>query len=105
LNLILVEMFLYIKTLFVSRPFFTGDYEDLDAVNLTLTGNFSGRYRSYRGVDIPELCPSGSYCPEGTAAHNQYLCPGGTFSNATGLWNETQCTPCTPGYFCLGEGG
>ena len=82
----------------------TGDYEDLDAENMTLTGNFSGRYRSYRGVDIPETCPAGSYCPLGTSNDNEYLCPAGTFSNTTGLWNETQCTPCTPGYYCQGQG-
>jgi hypothetical protein len=47
-------------------------------------------------------CPSGSYCP--TGSHLPKLCPRGTFSNKTELWLESQCTNCTPGYFCDSEG-
>nr|XP_006821767.1 PREDICTED: uncharacterized protein LOC100369099 [Saccoglossus kowalevskii] len=81
-----------------------GDYEDLGCRNMTLAGNFSGRYRSYRGVAVPIICPEGSYCPEGTTYEREYLCPAGTYSNMTGLYNAGQCTPCTPGMFCQGEG-
>ncbi|PIK33906.1 putative multiple epidermal growth factor-like domains protein 11, partial [Apostichopus japonicus] len=81
-----------------------GDYEVLDAENVTESGNFSGRYRSYRGVSVPTVCPAGSYCPMGTEFGTQYLCPEGTFSNRTSLYNDTQCEPCKPGMYCMGEG-
>ncbi|XP_070551430.1 uncharacterized protein [Ptychodera flava] len=81
-----------------------GDYEVLDAENMTLSGNFSGRYRSYRGVVVPTVCPPGSYCVEGTRHDREYLCPEGTFSNVTGLYSDSQCTPCEPGMYCQGEG-
>ncbi|XP_077985306.1 uncharacterized protein LOC144439946 [Glandiceps talaboti] len=81
-----------------------GDYEDLDAENMTLAGNFSGRYRSYRGVSVPTICPEGSYCEEGTRHETEYLCPEGTYSNVTGLSSSNQCTPCEPGMYCQGEG-
>ena len=41
---------------------------------------------------------SGFYCPEGTAEPIQ--CPAGTFSNALGLHNVTECTLCLAGYYC-----
>ena len=47
----------------------------------------------------PEACPAGYYCPEGTG-HVWQSCPTGTFSAASGLANETHCTPCTAGYYC-----
>jgi hypothetical protein len=75
----------------------------LDDVNATDYGN-SSRYRSYRGVIVPTVCPPGSYCPGGTEHERQYLCPMGTYSNTTGLSTHTQCTPCEPGTFCNGEG-
>ena len=48
---------------------------------------------------VPVDCPAGYYCPKGTG-HVWQACPTGTFSAATGLANETQCTLCTAGYFC-----
>lgn len=69
-----------------------------------MSGNFSGRYRSYRGVSVPSVCPEGSYCPESTEFGQQFLCPMGTYSNRTGLSSHTQCTPCDPGYYCSGPG-
>ena len=83
---------------------FSGDYEVLDAANITTSGNYTDRYRSYRGVSVPTPCPGGSYCPEGTKEEREYLCPAGTYSNKTSLNNYTQCTPCDPGYYCSGEG-
>lgn len=47
----------------------------------------------------PEPCPAGYYCPESTG-HVWQSCPAGTFSAATGLANETQCTQCTGGSYC-----
>ncbi|XP_071807027.1 uncharacterized protein, partial [Asterias amurensis] len=47
----------------------------------------------------PQDCPEGFYCPEGTG-HVWQSCPLGTFSNQTGLSNETQCTQCTFGFYC-----
>ena len=83
---------------------FLGDYEVLDAANLTTSGNFTGRYRSYRGVSVPTPCPAGSFCVVGTSENKEFLCPAGTYSNKTGLYNSTQCTPCDPGKYCSGEG-
>ncbi|XP_023933458.1 uncharacterized protein LOC106181652, partial [Lingula anatina] len=50
------------------------------------------------------VCPEGHYCPNGTQHANQYPCPRGTFSNATGLVYEADCTPCTGGMACDVEG-
>ena len=83
---------------------YTGDYEVLDAPNVTLSGNYTNRYRSYRGVSVPTACPPGSYCPAGTKDAMEYLCLEGTYSNKTSLNNYTQCTPCDPGYYCSGQG-
>ena len=83
---------------------FLGDYEVLDGPNITTSGNYTNRYRSYRGVSVPTPCPGGSYCPEGTKEEKEFLCPAGSYSNKTSLNNYTQCTPCDPGYYCSGEG-
>ena len=48
----------------------------------------------------PEHCPAGYYCPAGTGMVWE-SCPAGTFSISTGLANETQCTPCTGGQYCV----
>ena len=47
-------------------------------------------------------CPMGMYCPVGSPA--PMLCPAGTFSNRTQLYEETQCTDCFAGYFCDRDG-
>ena len=49
-------------------------------------------------------CPTGSYCPNGTATANQYLCPPGTFNNVTGIYLEGLCQPCLPGFYCQNSG-
>ena len=41
------------------------------------------------------LCIAGHYCEEGSGTPTQ--CPIGTFSNATGNSNVTDCKPCTAG--------
>ena len=45
---------------------------------------------------------TGSYCPEASA--DPTSCPDGTFGSTTGLGNVTQCTPCTPGFYCQTPG-
>ena len=45
-------------------------------------------------------CPPGSYCPEGTRFDTEFLCPNGTYSNNYSLKNVSECTQCTPGYYC-----
>ena len=46
------------------------------------------------------LCPAGSYCPEGTQYSIQFRCPPGTYSNATGLSEVSQCSLCSAGMYC-----
>lgn len=45
------------------------------------------------------LCPEGFYCPAGTG-RNWTACPAGTFSDATGLWDVSECQQCLGGQFC-----
>lgn len=52
----------------------------------------------------PADCPTGSYCPDGTMFATQYLCPTGTFNNATSQKSQASCAQCWPGYYCAGEG-
>ena len=42
-----------------------------------------------------DVCTAGHFCPNGTAIPQ--ACPAGTFLNITGVGDETDCTPCTPG--------
>lgn len=60
----------------------------------------SGVGEASHGVVTPKACPAGYYCPPGTQTEFENPCPVGTFSNSTGLYNESQCTLCTPGYYC-----
>ena len=48
----------------------------------------------------PLPCPPHSYCLNGTIVPT--YCPNGTFTyqNVTGLYDPTQCTPCTRGSYC-----
>ena len=64
----------------------------------------SSAFINTEGVVTPKICPTGSYCPVGTEFSTQFLCPEGTYSNETGLWNISQCISCPPGMFCAGEG-
>jgi len=47
-------------------------------------------------------CPLGSYCPAGSAVPE--LCPIGTFSNRTQLYERAQCTDCLAGSYCDQDG-
>lgn len=70
-----------------------------------LSGNCTaGRYcpaAAVSAVDGP-LCPLGHYCPEGSAQPTP--CPEGTFGNQTNQTQESDCRPCTAGYYCREEG-
>ena len=48
------------------------------------------------------ICLTGSYCPLGSSL--PILCPVGTFNNHTEASSISDCTNCTPGYFCEGLG-
>ena len=48
------------------------------------------------------ICPAGHYCPTGT--HTPVKCPEGTFSAATGNTNILDCTLCSEGMYCEGDG-
>ncbi|CAL8373179.1 unnamed protein product, partial [Gadus morhua 'NCC'] len=78
-----------------------------------------GRYQPREGQGSCETCPAGSYCPDqGTTlpvgcdrgyycirgSENQRSCPAGTYSNQSGLVNESHCLRCDPGYFCKEAG-
>ena len=45
---------------------------------------------------------AGQYCPEGSA--NGTYCPPGTYLDTTGGRQESDCLPCTQGYYCDGYG-
>jgi hypothetical protein len=46
----------------------------------------------------PLLCPRGYYCPASTA--EPIACGPGTFGDVAGLRQESECTLCSPGYYC-----
>eukprot|EP00657_Telonema_sp_P-1_P010142 TRINITY_DN4439_c0_g1_i2.p2 TRINITY_DN4439_c0_g1~~TRINITY_DN4439_c0_g1_i2.p2 ORF type:complete len:259 (+),score=79.40 TRINITY_DN4439_c0_g1_i2:266-1042(+) len=46
-------------------------------------------------MSMPQACPSGYYCPNGTTFAEEYPCPIGTYSNASGLTLKSQCEVCT----------
>eukprot|EP00658_Telonema_sp_P-2_P016371 TRINITY_DN16352_c0_g1_i10.p1 TRINITY_DN16352_c0_g1~~TRINITY_DN16352_c0_g1_i10.p1 ORF type:complete len:576 (-),score=150.42 TRINITY_DN16352_c0_g1_i10:23-1750(-) len=50
---------------------------------------------------IPQACPRGFYCIDGTEYATQAPCPVGSFSNITLLTASTDCWDCTPGSYCM----
>jgi hypothetical protein len=44
----------------------------------------------------------GYYCPAGTGL-DWKACPRGTYSDVQGLYDESQCKPCSAGKYCDGE--
>lgn len=61
------------------------------------------RYYCENSATIEPLsCPEGRFCPLGTSSPSR--CPSGTFSNEKGLESESECIPCTAGYFCASNG-
>ena len=59
----------------------------------------AGHYCAISGEST--ICPAGYYCPAGTALDWQ-ACPSGTYSDQQGLYEESQCQPCTGGKYCGG---
>ncbi|XP_014845642.1 PREDICTED: uncharacterized protein LOC106919650 isoform X3 [Poecilia mexicana] len=62
----------------------------------------SGHFCSQLGMDLPLLCPQGSYCPDGTSTPKP--CPEGTYSSHSALSELSQCAPCGGGQYCSGVG-
>ena len=52
----------------------------------------------------PVICPMGSYCPANTMLPTQYLCPVGTYSNISGIYDISECSDCPAGYSCETSG-
>lgn len=50
------------------------------------------------GSDIGDVCPTGSYCPEGT--DEPVECPAGTFNPDLGRMALSECLDCTGGFHC-----
>jgi len=51
--------------------------------------------------EVGGVCQPGSYCPRGS--EEEKPCPPGTYNNFPGMREESDCIPCTPGYYCIGE--
>ncbi|CAG5113760.1 Oidioi.mRNA.OKI2018_I69.chr2.g7850.t1.cds [Oikopleura dioica] len=47
----------------------------------------------------PKICPAGSFCVAGS--DEIQLCAAGTFNSYEGARNQTDCTTCPGGYYCL----
>lgn len=82
----------------------TGGYFCNQTGLTSVTGKCNSGYYCTERAHLPtqELCPMGSYCPIGSVYPTS--CLNGTFSNATGLQSQVQCTDCTEGYYCNGVG-
>ena len=64
---------------------------------------FPGHYCPEGSIQATQVqCTPGYYCEVGTEYPSP--CPNGTFSNSSGLAAAGECTQCTQGYFCNGEG-
>ena len=50
------------------------------------------------GMIIGDACEKGHYCPAGTI--RSMPCPPGKFTSLTNAKSESECSSCTPGYFC-----
>ena len=48
--------------------------------------------------DLANICPAGFYCQTGTAEPR--ACPPGTFNPTPGIIAESDCLPCTGGFYC-----
>ena len=61
-----------------------------------------GYYCALHGTITPVKCTAGNYCP--TGASTPQPCPLGTFSNTLQLLKDTDCTACSPGFYCDSTG-
>lgn len=79
---------------------YVGSNESEFQVSATCAGKCSaGTFCPDSPTVQPLPCPGGHYCEEGSSVPR--ACPGGTYSNATNLENEWQCTNVNPGYFAV----
>ena len=68
-----------------------------DAHQETCTTCAAGSYQPNPGATTCIDCPPGTYCPRGTA--QPIPCSGGTYGNASGLENVTECRPVMAGFW------
>ena len=72
-------------------------------IKYLLSGDCDAGYYCPGGNIIPNppdtICPPGRYCIQGSATYTS--CPAGTFSNASGNVEESDCTNCTAGSVCI----
>ncbi|CAB1443712.1 unnamed protein product [Pleuronectes platessa] len=62
--------------------------------------------RGTGGIQRPPLsCFAGHYCPPGTMFPTQYKCPAGTWNSHSGQEAESECRPCSQGWYCLAGSG
>ena len=53
------------------------------------------------GTTVPEQCPEGYYCEEGSIPQP---CPEGTYNDIQQGVDVQACVDCKSGYFCQGQG-
>ena len=53
---------------------------------------------------VPDPCPAGYYCPEGTPLATKYPCPAGTYGPDLYYESIDNCTSCDPGFYCGTDG-
>ena len=88
---LVTEYFDFIGNIVESGPCAPGYYCMHGAYNATPVDAVTG-----------DICPAGKYCESGSITGTG--CPVGTFSVSLGLKNDTECTDCTPGYYCGSTG-
>ncbi|RUS80923.1 hypothetical protein EGW08_011304, partial [Elysia chlorotica] len=78
----------------------------LTAVSNTCWGGFYCSLGSEERAPIAQtfgdVCPAGSYCPNGTAVPAP--CPSGTYLDTTGASDVGDCIMCSPGFYCESTG-
>lgn len=67
---------------------------------LNCTEGYHCPYDGMPGTEFQQPCPSGYFCPTGTAVYTDHPCPSGTTSNKQMLTNGTMCMPCPAGRYC-----
>lgn len=64
-----------------------------------------GYYCPENSTDFtPYQCPTGHYCPNGTKDGYEFACPKGYYNDRKLAKSISDCTPCTPGYYCNQSG-
>lgn len=63
----------------------------------------SGKLCDALGMENPNDCPIGSYCPAKTSSvtNEAILCPAGTYSAKLNIGSSADCTPCIIGSYCV----